>query len=232
MSRLSVITPTCDRPVAFGLLEGFMRAQTRQPDEWIVADGGIVPADVTLGQRVVRSPRPPGASNFLHNLEGALAVATGDVILFLEDDDHYQPTHLERLMGQLADEDALIAGDDVQRYYNVRQRCWRVFQNRGASLCQTGLKRALLPLLSRVIAACQRRHAFSVDAELWELVPAPAQRLARTETVVGIKGLPGRAGLGIGHRPSGPEWHPDPTLATLRSWIGDCSMYERLAWRS
>lgn len=219
--RVSVITPTCDRPVAFALCEDWMRQQTRQPDEWIVADGGYVPADCTLAQRHVRCPSPPGATNFARNLHAAIQAVTGDVVVIVEDDDHYAPTHIETLVTLLRDPRVSIVGDDQQRYYNVPQRLYRLFDNTGASLCQTAFKRSVLPIFQRVIQSCARAQNYGIDARLWAAVPTEEWRLQRTNTVVGMKGLPGRAGLGIGHRPDRhPNWKPDPKGDVLRSWLG------------
>jgi hypothetical protein len=55
---------------------------------------------------------------------------------------------------------------------------------------------------------------------LWSLVRRNECAFSHQMTVVGIKGLPGRAGLGVGHRP-GTGWTPDPDFVRLRSWIGD-----------
>src|SRR5690349_3109096 len=114
--KISVITPTCDRPVAFALVEAMVARQTLQPDEWIVADGGSVPAQCTMGQIHIHRSRPLGAQNFAYNLLNGAARATGDVVAIAEDDDWLAPTHLETLIATLRPE-ALLAGDGKQRYY-------------------------------------------------------------------------------------------------------------------
>ena len=48
---ITVITPTADQPIGMRLLEKYMARQTVQPDEWIVADDGEVPARLALGQK-------------------------------------------------------------------------------------------------------------------------------------------------------------------------------------
>lgn len=218
--RISVITPTCNRPVAFAILETWMARQTQHPHEWIVSDGGNRPVECRRGQRHLHAPMRPGAGNFAANLERALAKVTGDVVIIAEDDDWYAPTHLETLAQQLSDPGILIAGDDQQRYYNIPQRKYRLFKNRGASLCQTGFSASLIPTLRAVIRDCVRRNTYGVDCALWARQPASVKSLRRTHTVLGIKGLPGQAGLGIGHRPQA-GWTPDPHGQQLRAWIGD-----------
>jgi hypothetical protein len=56
-----------------------------------------------------------------------------------------------------------------------------------------------------------------VDRMFWDSVRGGA--IHDTNTVVGIKGLPGRKGLGLGHRPD-HRFTPDPDFAKLREWIG------------
>jgi len=218
-ARVSVITPTCDRPAGIALLERWMARQTRQPDEWIVADGGQTPAVCTMGQRHRHHARPAGATNFAMNLLGALEWVTGTVVIVAEDDDWYAANHIETLVAQLARPGVLIAGDDQQRYYNVPHRKWRLFNNKGASLCQTGMARAVLPAFTTAIEKCLRAKTYGIDGALWASQPDRARSLVRASTVLGIKGLPGQVGLGIGHRPLA-GWTSDPQGARLRAWIG------------
>lgn len=216
---ISVITPTADRPVAIALAEQYMARQTLKPDEWIIADGGEVPVTCSMGQKHIHQPKPSGAENFLNNLLAGIEEVRGDVVVIVEDDDWYAPTHLESMVADLANVGA--AGDDSQRYYNVHHRCWRVFQNKGASLCQTAMRRDLLPKFKDAITRALAVSRFFVDYLFWESVPVEQKRLRRMDTVVGIKGLPGRPGLGIGHRPSGAQWRADPEMVKLAEWIGD-----------
>lgn len=219
--KVSVITPTCDRPVGLALAEAFMARQTQPPDEWIVADGGAAPAVCTRGQQHLYERTVPGPANFATNLLNALQAATGDVLVVMEDDDWYAAEHLAALVARLtASPETLIAGDDEQRYYNVRHRRWRVFENHGGCLCQTAFRRELIPQLQDIIRTCATRKSYGIDTAFWASVPTTAWALARARTVLGIKGLPGQVGLGIGHRP-GAGWHDDADLAVLRGWIGD-----------
>ena len=227
--RLSVITPTCNRPVALDLTRRWMAAQTLQPDEWIIIDG----ADA-------RATHPPGALNFLDNLERGVAAATGDRLIFWEDDDFYDPRHLEQMIAQWdLHPDACLIGDPTQRYYNISYRRYRVMANRGASLCQTGMSAALRPWFATVLATCRAlvtAPAYGLDTRLW--APALAggypHVLAPFDTVVGIKGIPGQQGLGMGHQPArvaANSWTADPQLRTLTAWVGPehAQMYVHLA---
>lgn len=226
MPGVTVITPTCDQPTGLRLCEGYLARQTYRGEvQWIVVDDGVTPARLSRPCEYIWRPREPGctgAQSLCRNLLAAVPLVRGAIVAIVEHDDYYAPTHLERLVAALVDEGRLIAGDDEQRYYHVGQRVWRVFQNRGASLCQTAFRVALLPLFEQVIRQALRRDSYGVDGAFWEQAPAHAKALAHaTGTVVGIKGLPGRPGLGIGHRPTGPLWRADPDGATLRAWLGD-----------
>lgn len=226
---VSVITPTADRPVAFALAERWLGRQTRQPDEWIVADGGQEPVVCSMGQTHLHEPSMPGARNFLGNLARALTHASGDLIVALEDDDYYRPTHIEAICGQIH-LGILAAGDDLQRYYHAARRCWRTFNNRGASLCQTAFTREAIPIFQAALERCWREQRYGVDAYFWASLPSSSQALQRTQTVIGMKGLPGQVGLGIGHRAHvDGQWRHDPDGAQLRAWIGeDARIYEAL----
>jgi hypothetical protein len=227
---VSVITPTCDRPVAFALCERWMSRQTVQPDEWIVADGGLTPVACTRGQwHLHERDAAQGVANFLANVRRGVEAATGDVIALVEDDDHYHPQHLEIILGQLTP-GVLAAGDDAQRYYNLPHRMWKRYPNRGASLCQTAFRRDALPAFLTAIERARHEATYCLDGLFWASLPAQRISLKRTETVLGIKGLPGREGLGIGHRPRAYQWTRDPQLRQLTEWIGpaDTEVYRGL----
>jgi glycosyltransferase involved in cell wall biosynthesis len=227
---VSVITPTCDRPVAFGLCERWMARQTRQPDEWIVADGGQTPAVCTLGQRHLHQPSAPGFGNFLGNLRRGLDAATGDVLVWWEDDDWYHTRHLEAML-ELFASGMMAVGDDLQQYYNLEHRVWRTFNNKGASLCQTAMTRGAIPCFRKALDAARHDRSYGVDGRFWAMLPKSLIRLSRIQTVVGMKGLPGAKGLGIGHRPMLVHpWNRDPKLTQLKAWIGpaDAEVYAGL----
>lgn len=244
MPSMSVITPTCNRPLGIVALERWMARQTVAPDEWIVADGGrAVP--LQHDQRHLHDPSlPPGVANFHANLTRGLQAAQGDLIVIMEDDDWYASTHLAWMRKAFSRSDVTIAGDDQQRYYNLEYRCWRHMQNRGAALCQTGFVRALIPTVLEVLAErgrrvtspdpIERRRAIGVDAYLWQSQPRDAWHLEQPKTVVGIKGIPGQVGLGIGHqRDRMRYWTEDPTGAKLAAWVGagDAAWYRTLEAR-
>lgn len=220
--RVSLVTPTCERPMGIRLMEEYMRRQTVSWHEWIVADGGTERASLTMGQQHLWVPSAPGMENLAANLEVALLTVTGDVVVFIEDDDFYFPTHVEDSVRLLRDADA--AGARRLRYYNVFYRNWVEMANRGAALCQTSIQSDQIPRMLDAISKCRRARDYCIDGEFWSSVRNGNSHDGRT--VVGIKGLPGTSGLGIGHRPfTGKKrgWSDDPGMHKLREWIGDAA---------
>lgn len=216
---ITVITPTADRPAAWPLCERWMARQTVQPGQWIVADDGDVPAPLTRGQQHVRGPRVAhGPHSLARNLLAALPHVRGDVVLVMEDDDHYAPDHIETCLRHLQRHDA--TGCTRLRYYNLRARAWRVMANACAALCNTAFRAAYLPVLGcaaeRVLLADD--GFYHVDRLFWEAMGGDG--LHQDATVVGMKGLPGREGIGVGHHP-GRHWRRDPAWRRLTEWVGD-----------
>lgn len=228
--RLSLLTPTCDQPVGFARCEVYMSRQWLPyvpPGvdlEWIVVDDGTVPITPTMGQTYIRRQRGDvsPAESFCDNLRTGLAAVTGDYLIFIEHDDWYAPGHLYTLFQQLQAPGVLVAGDPLQRYYSLSQRTWKTFDNVGASMCQTGvLTEEARRILTQELPKHRAVQRLGLDRALWEAIPRDRWSLARTDTVVGLKGLPGRQGLGIGHLAARvARWLPDPDGAQLAAWIG------------
>lgn len=227
--KFTLVTPTADQPAGLTLCERFMAAQTLdvRQCQWIVVDDGVEAAALTMGQKHIRRPREADCTptqSFCRNLLAALPQVKGEWIVFIEHDDYYTPAHLEMLAGLAEKKGAQIVGDGMQRYYNVHQRCYRVFENYGACLCQTAISVSLMPMITKTIEDLLKRNKYGVDAQLWRNVPESKWGVKLAGSALGIKGLPGRAGLGLGHRPTTDgKWTADPDLAMLRSWIGDAA---------
>ena len=219
---ITLITPTGGRPEAFSLLERFISKQTYQGDiQWIVSDDCDPPTPCTMGQTIVR-PTPlwqSGQNTQCRNLLSLIPLVLHDKILICEDDDAYSPYYLETMSNRL--DISPIVGETNAHYYNVSTRSYRVLSNvHHASLCQTGIRAEVLPSLSTV---CQHNKPW-VDMELWRTWRRSSQ-LFRPDPVtgplcVGIKGMPGRIGIGSGHRVKFGG-APDPNGTVLRDWVGE-----------
>lgn len=99
---ISVVIPTCDRPIEF-LTDAINSAlaQSLKPGQIIVVDNGngqvnagALPQDVVL-YRLPARIGPSRARNF-----GA-AMAGGEFVAFLDDDDYWDPAFLEKAMSTL-----------------------------------------------------------------------------------------------------------------------------------
>lgn len=218
---LFVITPTGGRPEAFARLVDYINAQTYTRFVWLIVDD-CDPATKLSGLRegqYAHVIRPswrwqPGQNTQAKCLAEALRRVPDDAcVAVMEDDDHYGPDHLVRVMWALEDVD--LVGEAVSHYYNVAtRRCKAIPSKTHASLCSVGVKGPALQLL-RQLCEQPARH---IDIELWKQFQG-RKDLHGTHNVTGIKGLPGRGGLGIGHRQDFGA--PDPDGAVLREWIGD-----------
>lgn len=183
-----------------------------------------------MGQTVIRLPAPehPSAKTFCRKFIVAVdsGLICGDTIAFIEDDDWYGSTHLETLATMLVGHD--IAGECPALYYHVGIRAaWQHDNQTHASLCQTAISRAVLPTLKSIAET----RTPAIDLELWRMVRGgrPYAPVGGKRSCVGIKGLPGRAGLGSGHQPDA-RFKPDQRLAFLRQIIGDdADVYARFA---
>lgn len=224
---VTIITCTGGRPEAFSLCAKFVDRQTwRGSLQWIVVDDtedtvAVPPRD---GYEIIAPLRiwKPGQNTLGINLLSAMGAVQYDKVLFIEDDDWYSPDYVQVMADRL--DDACITGETQARYYHVPSRqYWQLDNSAHASLCSTGIRCELLPVIRRI---CESPDPNFIDVRLWESVPG---FLRQDHHTVGIKGLPGRPGIGIGHRPdmSRGDWHHDPNLIKLREWVGDdVALYE------
>lgn len=223
---VALITCTRDRPAAFRLCETWMARQGWQgAAQWIVVDDGDTPITPTMGQRYVRRQPSSDSMTLQKNLLAALPLVQAPRVLFIEDDDYYSPGYVGSMVEHI--NLAEIAGQKNARYYHLPSRSWKVYQNREwASLSATGIRSCVIPLLREICLHCDRIMDPLVDMFLWG-VRSEKFPLRNTRYLfdgpplsIGIKGLPGRAGVTGGHRAANYK-HKDPHLETLCQWIGD-----------
>lgn len=224
---LALVTPTGGRPEAFALLERYMAAQTFGGDVlWVVVDDGQEPTP--LGEppkgwnRVVVRPQPvwaPGQNTQHRNLEAGLdmvdALAPDARVAVIEDDDYYAPGWLDALASFAPH--AEMIGEAPARYYHVGRRRWAGLDNKThCSLRCTAFRgRRILDELRAVI----RTRNVWVDAHIWSTTDPRRTAIMKTQLTVGLKGLPGRAGITHAHTQAFGK--PDPEAEVLRSWLGD-----------
>ena len=223
---VSVITPTGGRPWQLKLCAKYLERQTYSGSlQWIVVDDGETRSELPKLRREmlltqIYPTAKPGVDTLSRNLLTALPEVCYNRILIFEDDDVYRPQYIAAILQGL--EHAPLAGESPSLYYYVPGKKYRVMENNGhASLCQTGFREELIPVLESVCHAAP----YYIDTRFWNLVPH--KHIMRSRFCVGIKGLPGRKGIGMGHDPAGPYWQTDPYLVFLRTWIGeDVELYK------
>lgn len=246
--KISLITCTGDRPAAFRLCCKWMYRQTspfaQDVDfrnevpwrEWIVVDDskeqesrevnvdsltGPMPVLKTPGVLYVPLPAM-GTNSLMRNLKAALPYVRGDFIFFIEDDDWYAPDYIARSIPLLEKYGAV--GERHAIYYNLPARSWRRLNNQSYStLCNTAISREMIPAF--LTAMENTPPGKSYDVVFWRAYAARGHLAEKnTGSVIGMKGMPGRAGIGVGHRlEHNPEaWtKDDENLTKLRELVGD-----------
>ena len=224
---IALISPTGARPQAFSLCAKHMKSQTYKGEVlWVVVDDGSplttnnVAPDFREGWEIQKIyPVPvwaPGTNSQSRNIKAGLDIVknyTVEAIFIIEDDDYYKPVYLEEMMKRMAG--YLAIGETKTIYYNVA--CRQIMLNNNekhSSLFQT----AFTPAALYIFESCYG-HQF-IDAEFWRKIPRGRGCLFSADNLsVGIKGMPGRGGIGAGHRMA--QGHPkDISFNYLRNLIG------------
>jgi hypothetical protein len=151
-----------------------------------------------------------------------------EAIFIIEDDDYYKPQYLERMMSRF--NGFKVLGEMNTIYYNVIYRTYFVNRNTShSSLFQIAFRPEMIPLFRSVM-----KEKF-IDFKFYEKLHA--QEYVRRGEVgffnegnlaVGMKGIPGRAGIGAGHGRL-LNMLPDPQMKYLLTQIPleDAQLYER-----
>jgi len=210
-----------------------MARQTVKPHQWIVLDDDDQPTQCSMGQQYFYLPELRGTLSLLNKIKFALQpnLITGDAAVFVENDDYYAPTWLQFCSDQLEQYDMI--GEGHALYYNVRYRYWIDYRNIShASLCSTAIRTTLFPKVIELCDTTTNKDPF-LDQRIWidnggikcskRVFSPDAGRL-----VIGIKGMPGRAGYNVGHNKTAQGAMQDAGLAKLRTLIGgDADAYEQ-----
>lgn len=231
MNGITLITPTGGREESLKRCIGYISRFVKPidvPIQWIIVDDFIHDRiyDVQVNGIRTEIVKPShvwrhGINTQAQNLLAACNHVQYEHIIFIEDDDWYGPHHLMNIHHGLLTAD--IVGENPARYYHVPSRSYRVMQNTiHASLCQTGMRSSIL---DKFIYVC-RNHMNLIDWNFWQTTNK--YDFLQTKNCVGMKGLPGRPGIGVGHRPerNPHNWTIDSDLSVLKEWIGeDVSLY-------
>jgi hypothetical protein len=250
-SMITAITPTGNRPEAFSHLVKWIFQQTVKPDQWIVVDDGsdqMCKDQTMVGDPVSyirREPKPDDPQHTLNlNMLTALPHVKGDMVVILEDDEYYAPQYVETMARYL--ESNKLVGIGHARYYHVISRGYSRHANIShASLAQTGFRKEMIPV---VTSCATQKNKHYLDIRLWAVFggrietgrpPKGWERKigdgglvfddSSNPLYVGIKGLPGRKGIGIGHKKEHYK-AMDSDGSVLKTWIpkdDDREVYER-----
>jgi len=237
--KITAITLTGDRPLAFSLCRKWMVSQTRQPDQWIVVDDGVWPMYPPMFCEYIRRERQPSdpKHTLVLNMIEAVKKVTGDAVVVMEDDEYYSPRYIEEMARRLDHYE--IVGIGRSKYYYVPTGGYIRHDNLGhASLAQTAFRSSFMYEFRSILNG----DSF-LDVRLWTIVNGPraslcdarnrSERERRTKDgrgiifddgeenclYLGIKGMPGRAGIGSGHKPQAYGKH-DKDRSILKKWIG------------
>lgn len=223
---VALITPTGDRHDAFERCKKWVKNQRYTgPMEWIVVDDGSDQVTVPGHVKYIREKPQPNHS-LCRNLLSAIPHVSGGVILIIEDDDYYGPDYVSTMVGRLRHAD--LVGEFGAKYYYLLDRRWRhkTTENH-ASLCRTGMTRAVLDTLRDVVTGTDHP---SVDLRLWDKWQGSRiswiDEIGTSRMCVGIKqGSTGRQSHGW----RSTKLHAsDADGAQLHRWLGpDAHEYQQ-----
>jgi hypothetical protein len=230
---ISLITPSGDRPNCIERCKYYIERQTyKGPLQWIISDDSTNHYNISCPRNV--SPflythnkrKYPGnkSDSFRCNVITALPYIVFDKIIIIEDDDWYSPNYIKVYHDRLLSWE--LVGEGPARYYDVTHRLYRILGNsKRASFCQTAIQSKII---EKLFVSCQRDSAF-VDSRLWNKHCNRKIVFQDKAHCIGIKNMPGRRGIGMGHRlKSGTK---DKEWKILSNWIGqeDTEFYKQFA---
>ncbi len=236
IEMIVLLTPTGGRPIQIDLCSFFMKRQTyTEKIVWILIDDcnprttDFITDNFRGNWAFIKVYPIPiwaeGQNTQARNIEAGIRALMNNFkkeeiegIFIIEDDDYYKSIYLERMMERLKGFD--IAGEKNTIYYNVFHRRYVINPNViHASLFQTAFTVNAIPYLES-----SYWHKF-IDCQLWEKVQNK-NLFNEGNLAIGIKGLPGRYGIGAGHSRA-MSMHEDFNLDYLKSLIGeDAKLYE------
>ncbi len=234
---LALLTPTRGRPRALAICSDYV--QRMGAAVWITIEGdqsgGQIAAmddgyHIRRYQRSDLSKLMSLADSLREGIHFARILAGNEPlqIAVIEDDDWYAPTYVHWLKKALAE--SPLVGEGCAVYYNVWSRTYRKIQNTAhASLCSTAWDDGQVgDTINRILYDALSRDGFAefIDVRLWRAFEGGKVWQPGVRRVVGLKGLPGKRGIGVGHQ---DQPNADPSMEYLRRLIGDdADRYEKM----
>lgn len=220
---ITLITPGGGRHAAFALCEHYMQRQTvwgKTPIQWIVADDyDADPVKCTLGQEhIFGSLRwKPGLNTLRYNLAAALPLIKGDYVFIIENDDFFSPDYIATYLDFLKHAD--LVGSCNVTYYSLQGRGkFKHMKNfEHASTTQTAFRKSYIPHFEQAVHSGEQYF----DILLWNTARMKNHRhilFHGLNLCVGMKNLPGRRGVGVGHTPN--DFTPDANYVKLQELVG------------
>lgn len=226
IKMIVLITPTGGRERQIQLCAKWMKAQTCTEEVlWIIVDDcfprttDFIPFNFRENWTVVKIyPKPIweiGQNTQSRNLHKGMEVVPDKIevssIFIIEDDDYYKPKYLEIMTSLLEDYD--LCGEANTFYFNTKINAGHRCRNKEhSSLFQTAFKPTIIPEFKRILA----KNKKFIDIELFKL-KVRKNLFTGLDLAVGIKGLPGRDGIGVGHR---LKIYSMPDLTKIEELIG------------
>lgn len=213
------------RPESLRIFQKYLNQQTYSGViQWVVIDDQSTPLQLgplmaNIQAEIRKGPTvwQEGLNTQKVNLTEALKYVKGKYLFFAEEDDFINPKFIETMVWML--DRFVLVGESNSKYFNVAVPGWKQMSNfRHASLSSTGMRIEALPHLQAAIAA----QGLYIDIELWGNVRRaglPTLLFSDKQLSVGIKGMPGRAGIGVGHTKT-KDYLIDPKGDKLAEWIG------------
>lgn len=233
---IALITPTGGRPIQFKFCQHFMKNQTYKGEVvWVIVDDcwpvstDLVKEDFKDNWTIIKVyPKPvwrAGWNTQGRNIKAGIDALINhtkelEAIFIIEDDDCYKTVYIEKMIKYLMGYSS--AGEKNSVYYNVFFGGYVINDNtKHSSLFQTVITMDSLPWFEQCLGQKFIDFVFFSKAENVNLFNAG-------NLAIGMKGLPGRYGIGAGHT-NAMFWRndrKDPEFKWLQSQIGDdASLY-------
>lgn len=233
---IGLITPTGARPKQIELCAKFMANQDYEGKVlWIIVDDAIpittdfISDEFRKDWQIIKiypkAKWEPGINTQARNIIAAIDVIKYffvDAVFIIEDDDYYKPYYLKEMVKKLNGH--ALAGQQYTVYYNVVRHTWmRIGNTQHSSLFQTAFTPEVLPVFEKI---CRTGKGF-IDMNFFRSVDKKRTNLfwEENDLAVGIKGQPGRRGIGIGHKDDLKAMLSDQDLAIFKALIGEDYKY-------
>lgn len=117
--KVSVCTPTYNRRPFIPMAIQCIQHQTYTgPIEWVIVDDGTDPiGDLVQSLPFVKYIRLPSKANLGYKRNILHTNCTGDILVYMDDDDYYPPTRISHAVEKLTESPHLIAGSSIIHVY-------------------------------------------------------------------------------------------------------------------